>query len=109
MGLTIQDDINAVATADSGVATAQQGVVSARASLTSAQAQVTTAQAADQAADQQLSADLQSGGPVYITNADGTVSVYAYSTSSPGYTLVKASPAGSVNSVSPAPTPSPTS
>lgn len=107
---TVLDDINAVATSDAAVATANQGVATAQAALTAAQAQVTTAQAADTASDQQLSADLQASGPVFVSNQDGSATFYAFSPDAPGFTKTQAQPAGGVNNTpAPTPTPSPTS
>jgi len=73
----------------------------ALANLQAAQAAVTPLQAAYDAFggtigadDQQLSSDLQAlPGPVFVTNPDGSVSVYAYSSAAPGFTIVVAQPA----------------
>jgi hypothetical protein len=55
------------------------------------QAAVTTAKAnveAAQAAESQLSADLQSGGPALVENDDGSFTLYQWSGEAPGYTVL---------------------
>jgi len=79
-------DIQAISSDSAKLATDQ-------AALTASQAAVTADTAASAAADSQLSTDLQAAGPTFVPNADGTVSVYSFAATPPGYTIVVAKPA----------------
>ena len=61
--------------------------------VTAQQAVVASDAAAGTTANATLSADLQTSGPVFVTNADGSVSVYQFSPDAPGFTITVATPA----------------
>jgi hypothetical protein len=87
-------DIQAI-TADSATLATDQGTLQGlQSQVTTLQAQIAGDSGTVTAADTQLSTDLQAlPGPVFVTNPDGSVSVYAYSPAPPGFTIVNAVPA----------------
>lgn len=92
---TIADDIAAISADSVKLATDQGDVVSAQTALAAAQAIVDADNTAISAADTTLSTALQAAtGPVFVGNADGSVSVYAFSALPPGFTITVAVPAG---------------
>ena len=92
---TIADDIAAISADSTKLATDQGAVVAAQTALANAQAVVADDTTAISAADTTLSSALKTAGnPVFIANADGSVSVYAYSAADPGFTITVAQPAG---------------
>ena len=93
---TILDDINAISADSAALAAAQANLVTAQAAVTTAQAGVDDATQAETAADATLATALAASGPVFIANADGTVSVYAASSTDPGFTVTVAQPAANV-------------
>ena len=86
-------DIQAIST-DSAQLAADQATLSAlQAQVDAAQAAIAADTSAATQADATLSADLQVSGPVFTANLDGSVSVYQFATTPPGYTITKAIPA----------------
>jgi len=92
---TIADDIAAINADSTQLATDQGVVVAAQTALSNAQAVVDADNTTITVADTTLSTALQTAGvPVFVANADGSVSVYAYSASPPGFTITVVQPAG---------------
>lgn len=92
---TIADDIAAISTDSAKLATDQAAVVAAQTALTAAQAVVDSDNQTITQADTTLSAALQAAGkPAFVPNEDGSVDVYTYSASPPGFTITNAKPAG---------------
>jgi hypothetical protein len=87
-------DIAKISSDSTAQATALGALQAAQATETSAQAAYDAFGGTISADDQQLSTDLQAlPSPVFVTNADGSISVYSYSASPPGFTILTAQPA----------------
>ncbi len=94
---TIADDIAAISTDSTNLATDQGAVAAAQTALAAAQAVVDADTATVTEADTTLSNALKAAGaPVFISNADGSVSIYAFSDLTPGFTVTTAQPAGNL-------------
>ena len=87
---TLADDIAAITATSTALATAQGNLVAAQQAVDADLSQVTTA-------DTTLATALQTANsPAFVLNADGSVSVYAFSAQPPGFTITTAQPAGNL-------------
>ena len=87
-------DIEAISEGSAKLATDQATLNADRAAVEAQQEMVANDTAANLAADAMLSSDLQAiGGPVFVLNEDGSVAIYQYAGTPPGYTITKAIPA----------------
>lgn len=94
---TIADDIAAITTDSAKLAADQAEVQKATVALAAAQAVVDADNTTITTADKMLSDALKAfGNSVFVANADGSVSIYSFSTSDPGFTITTAQPAGNV-------------
>lgn len=91
MGL--KADIDAISVGSAKLATDTATLQQDQLMVTAQQAVVAGDNTANSAANTTLSADLQVSGPVFVTNADGSVSVYQFSPDAPGFTITTAQPA----------------
>jgi multidrug efflux pump subunit AcrA (membrane-fusion protein) len=101
--VTILDRINAIpadaaklAADQANQATAQAAVDAANQALADADNTIPADQLAAASDEAALSTALQTSGPAFVQNADGSISVYAYSTNPPGFTITIVQPAANV-------------
>jgi hypothetical protein len=86
-------DIQAISTDSAQLATDTAALAALQTSIDADTAAIAADTATVATANQTLSTDLQTSGPVFVTNADGSISVYQFSATAPGYTITKAVPA----------------
>jgi hypothetical protein len=101
---TIADYISAISTDSAKLATDQGNVTLAQAALDAANATVAADTTTVTADDTALSQALQAANVwAFVSNPDGSVSIYAYSAQAPGFTITTAQPAGGLTVNQPAP------
>ena len=86
-------DIQAISDDSAKLATDQATIDGLTNQLAAAQTAIATDTTGSAAANAQLSADLQTSGPQFKPNPDGSVNVYQFATTPPGYTITVAQPA----------------
>ena len=85
--------INAVSGGAVKLATDQGTLATLQASVTAQIAVIANDTTGNTQANAALSAFLQANGAEFVTNSDGSESVYEYATTDPGFTIVPAQPA----------------
>ena len=86
-------DIQAISTDSASLAMDIAALAALETSIDADTAAIAADTATVATANTQLSTDLQTTGPVFVVNDDGSVSVYQFSASPPGYTITTAVPA----------------
>jgi hypothetical protein len=89
----VKSDIEAISATSMELASDQADLNALQVQVDAKAAEIEGDTTASAAADAQLSADLLAGGPKFVLNADGSVGLYQYAATPPGYTITMALPA----------------